>query len=73
MHVDLVADRSQAIRASLSEGEFTRILTIAFVVMVIFLFLHSFWATVIASIVLPVVGADAPARQTRLARRLLRL
>ena len=55
VHVDLVADRSQAIRASVSDVEFTLMLTIALVVLVIFLFLRKFWATVIPSIVLPVV------------------
>src|SRR5208337_1019654 len=55
VHVDLVSDRSQAIRASVSDVEFTLVLTLALVVLVIFLFLRSFWATVIPSIVLPVV------------------
>ena len=55
VHVDLVSDRSQAIRASVSDVEFTLLITIALVAMIIFLFLRSFWATVIPSIVLPVV------------------
>ncbi len=55
VHVDLVSDRSQAIRASVSDVEYTLLLTLALVVMIIFLFLRSFWATVIPSIVLPVV------------------
>ena len=42
-------------RASVSDVEFTLLLTLALVVMVIFLFLRSFWATVIPGIVLPVV------------------
>ncbi len=55
MLVDLVSDRSQTIRASVSDVEFTFVLTIALVVVIIFLFLRSFWATFIPSIVLPVV------------------
>src|SRR6185437_1773490 len=55
VHVDLVSDRSLSIRASVQEVEFTLLLTIALVVMVIFLFLRKFWATVVPSVVLPVV------------------
>ncbi len=55
VHVSLVSDRSQEIRASVTDVEFTLVLTLALVVMVIFLFLRSFWATVIPGIVLPVV------------------
>ena len=55
VHVDLVADRSLSIRASVSDVEFTLVLALALVVMVIFLFLRKFWATVIPSITLPVV------------------
>jgi multidrug efflux pump subunit AcrB len=53
--VDLVADRSLNIRASVSDVEFTLILTIALVIVVIALFLHNFWATIIPSITLPLV------------------
>jgi len=55
VHVELVSDRSQTIRASVSDVEFTLLLTIALVVAVIFLFLRRFWATVIPSIALPLV------------------
>ena len=55
VHVDLVSDRSLSIRASVSDVEFTLMLTIALVVLVIFLFLRKFWATVIPSITLPLV------------------
>ena len=55
VHVDLVADRSLSIRASVSDVEFTLVLALALVVIVIFLFLRKFWATVIPSITLPVV------------------
>jgi len=53
--VNLVSDRSLSIRASVSDVEFTLVLAMALVVMVIFLFLRKFWATVIPSITLPVV------------------
>jgi len=55
VHVDLMSDRSLSIRASVSDVEFTLVLAMALVVMVIFLFLRNFWATVIPSITLPVV------------------
>jgi len=55
VHVVLVSDRSATIRASVSDVEFTLLLTIALVVLVIFLFLRKFWATAIPSITLPLV------------------
>ena len=53
VHVDLVSDRSQSIRDSVTDVEFTLLLTVALVVMVIFVFLRHFWATVIPSITVP--------------------
>src|SRR5262249_38843243 len=53
VHVDLVSDRSQNIRESVNDVQFTMLLTISLVVLVIFLFLHNVWATVIPSIVVP--------------------
>ncbi|HEX7549225.1 MAG TPA: efflux RND transporter permease subunit, partial [Candidatus Methylomirabilis sp.] len=54
-------DRSKTIRASITEVKFTLLLTMALVVMVIFLFLRNFSATVIPSLALPmsVVGTFA--------------
>jgi len=52
MHV--VNDRSQSIRASVSEVQFTLTLTIGLVVLVIFLFLRRVSATVIPALALPV-------------------
>ncbi|HEX7513339.1 MAG TPA: efflux RND transporter permease subunit, partial [Candidatus Methylomirabilis sp.] len=54
-------DRSQTIRASISEVKFTLLLTMSLVVMVIFLFLRTFSATVIPALALPmsVVGTFA--------------
>ncbi|HLH88912.1 MAG TPA: efflux RND transporter permease subunit [Xanthobacteraceae bacterium] len=53
VHVDLVSDRSLNIRESVRDVEVTLLLTITLVVLVIFLFLHNLWATIIPSIVVP--------------------
>jgi hydrophobe/amphiphile efflux-1 (HAE1) family protein len=53
VHVDLVSDRSQSIRDSVQDVEFTLVLTVGLVVMVIFLFLRHMWATIIPSITVP--------------------
>ena len=52
--VRIVSDRTQTIRASVDDVETTLGISIALVVMVIFLFLRSAWATVIPSITIPV-------------------
>jgi hydrophobe/amphiphile efflux-1 (HAE1) family protein len=54
IHLSVVSDRTLTIRASVSDVEFTLMLSIALVVMVIFVFLRNFWATVIPSITIPV-------------------
>jgi hydrophobe/amphiphile efflux-1 (HAE1) family protein len=51
--VEVLADRTETIRASVHDVQFTLILTMALVVMVIFIFLRKFWATVIPSVALP--------------------
>jgi hydrophobe/amphiphile efflux-1 (HAE1) family protein len=51
--VDKVADRTTTIKASVHDVEFTLVLTIALVVMVIFLFLRTAWATIIPGITVP--------------------
>ena len=53
IHVGIAIDRTQTIQASVADVEFTMMLTIGLVVMVIFLFLRSFWATVIPSVTVP--------------------
>ena len=53
MKVELLSDRTTTIRASVKDVQFTLLLTIALVVMVIFVFLRSFWATVIPAITVP--------------------
>jgi hydrophobic/amphiphilic exporter-1 (mainly G- bacteria), HAE1 family len=59
--VDQVMDRTTTIKASVHDVEFTLILTIALVVMVIFLFLRSLYATIIPSVAVPLslIGAFA--------------
>ena len=52
--VSEVMDRTQTIRAAVEDVQFTLILTIGLVVMVIFLFLRNFWATIIPSITVPI-------------------
>jgi multidrug efflux pump len=61
MHLDTIVDRTQTIRASVLDVEFTLALTIALVVMVILLFLRNFWATLIPSATVPLslLGATA--------------
>ena len=61
INVEVVFDRSESIRASASEVKFTLKLTIMLVVLVIFLFLRNFSATVIPSLALPmsIVGTFA--------------
>jgi hydrophobe/amphiphile efflux-1 (HAE1) family protein len=49
-----VMDRTQTIRASLHDVQFTLMLSIALVVMVIFLFLRNLWATIIPSVTVPI-------------------
>jgi hydrophobe/amphiphile efflux-1 (HAE1) family protein len=51
--VNIVSDRTSTIRASVSDVQFTLVLSVALVVMVIFLFLRNFWATVIPAITVP--------------------
>ncbi len=54
VHVQIVTDRTTAIRASVKDVEFELGLTIALVVMVIFLFLRNLAATVIPSVAVPI-------------------
>ena len=59
--IDIISDRTQTIRAAVEDVQFTLLLTIALVVMVIFVFLRSFWATVIPAVTVPLalLGACA--------------
>src|SRR6202522_3191130 len=53
VHVQVLTDRTTTIRASVEDVEFELMLTIALVVMVIFLFLRSLSATIIPSVAVP--------------------
>jgi HAE1 family hydrophobic/amphiphilic exporter-1 len=61
VHIDLLFDRSQTIRQSVGDVEHTLMLTVFLVVMVIFIFLRNFSATIIPSLALPmsIVGTFA--------------
>jgi hydrophobic/amphiphilic exporter-1 (mainly G- bacteria), HAE1 family len=51
--VDIVANRTTTIRAAVEDVEFTLVLTIGLVVLVIFLFLRTAWATIIPGVTVP--------------------
>ena len=59
--LDVLFDRSQSIRKSVTDVEHTLLLTVALVVMVIFIFLRNISATVIPSLALPmsIIGTFA--------------
>ena len=54
IRLTVASDRTQTIRASVRDVEFTLVIAIALVVMVIFLFLRNVWATLIPSLTIPV-------------------
>jgi len=60
-HLDILFDRSQTIRQSVRDVEFTLLLAVALVVLVIFMFLRNLSATLIPSLALPmsIVGTFA--------------
>jgi hydrophobe/amphiphile efflux-1 (HAE1) family protein len=53
IRVDKIVDRTTTINASVKNVEFTLMLTIALVVMVIFIFLRNAWATIIPGVTVP--------------------
>jgi hydrophobic/amphiphilic exporter-1 (mainly G- bacteria), HAE1 family len=53
LKVDQVIDRTTTIQASVKDVEMTLLISILLVVMVIFLFLRSFWATAIPGVTVP--------------------
>ena len=54
LKIETAADRTNTIRAAVADVKQTLAITVALVVLVIFLFLRKFWATVIPSVTLPV-------------------
>ncbi len=61
IHMDVLYDRSDTIRESYRDVQFTMLLTLGLVIMVIFVFLRNVWATVIPSLALPfsIIGTFA--------------
>ncbi|MGN6409946.1 MAG: efflux RND transporter permease subunit, partial [Nitrobacter sp.] len=59
--IKIISDRTTTIRAAVEDVQITLLITIVLVVMVIFLFLRSFWATIIPSVTVPLalLGACA--------------
>src|SRR5438067_1242802 len=59
--MNVLYDRSDTIRESYRDVQFTMLLTLALVIMVIFVFLRNVWATVIPSLALPfsIIGTFA--------------
>jgi hydrophobe/amphiphile efflux-1 (HAE1) family protein len=53
LKIALVSDRTQTIRASVTDVQHSLMIAVALVVMVIFVFLRNFWATIIPAITLP--------------------
>jgi hydrophobe/amphiphile efflux-1 (HAE1) family protein len=53
VHVDLMLDRTLVTRAAVRDVQITMLLTISLVVVVIFVFLRTIWATVIPSLAVP--------------------
>ena len=51
--ISVLTDRTETIRASVRDVQFTLVLAVVLVVMVIFVFLRKLWATVIPSVALP--------------------
>jgi HAE1 family hydrophobic/amphiphilic exporter-1 len=57
--VETILDRTVTIRASVADVEFTLLLTVSLVVMVVLLFLRNFWATLIPSVTVPLALAGS--------------
>jgi multidrug efflux pump subunit AcrB len=52
--VDVVSDRTQTIRASVSDIQFTMLISVLLVVLVVFAFLRGIWATLIPAVAIPI-------------------
>jgi len=61
VHMDVLYDRSDTIRESYHDVQFTMLLTLGLVILVIFVFLRNLWATIIPSLALPfsIIGTFA--------------
>ena len=57
VEIDILSDRTQTIRASVHDVQFTLVLTIGLVILVMALFLRRFWPTFIAGVTVPLALA----------------
>ncbi len=53
IHITVTQDRTTTIRASVKDVEFTMVLAVLLVILVVFVFLRSAWATIIPSVAVP--------------------
>src|SRR5262249_1100467 len=53
VNINVISDRTQTIRASVDDVQFTLMLSVALVVLVVFIFLRTLWATIIPAITVP--------------------
>ena len=53
VHLSVISDRTQTIRSSVHDVQLTLVLSVALVIMVMFLFLRRFWPTFIAGVTVP--------------------
>ena len=69
--IKIISDQTLTIRAAVEDVQITLLITIVLVIMVIFVFLRSFWATVIPAITVPLalLGACALMSGVRLHAR----
>jgi multidrug efflux pump len=53
MHLGVIIDRTTTIRSSIHDVEITLMISVALVILVVFVFLRSVWATIIPSVAVP--------------------
>jgi multidrug efflux pump len=53
MHIGVIIDRTTTIRSSIHDVEISLLISVVLVVLVVFVFLRSFWATIIPSVSVP--------------------
>ena len=53
IHLSVIIDRTTTIRASIHEVEITLIISVILVILVVFVFLRNYWATLIPSVAVP--------------------
>jgi multidrug efflux pump len=53
LHLNVAIDRTTTIRASVHDVEITLVISISLVILVVFAFLRSYWATIIPSVAVP--------------------